>query len=240
MDTSKLNIELDMHTHTIASGHAYGTIREMAQAASERGLKLLGISEHGPGIPGTCDPIYFQNIKVVPRELYGVRVMLGAEVNILDDGGLHMGEKVMKLLDYCVAGIHNFCYTPGDVEKNTAAVVRAMSHPLVNIISHPDDGGTPLDYRRLAAAAKEYHTLLEVNSSSLRWPERRPGCVEHYREMLRWCKEYGAPIIIDSDAHDPADVRNFEDALALLETVEFPEALVINTSTADFLQYIGR
>ena len=37
---------LDLHTHTIASGHAYSTIREMAQAASEKGLKLLGITEH--------------------------------------------------------------------------------------------------------------------------------------------------------------------------------------------------
>ena len=41
---------LDMHTHTLASGHAYGTIREMAQAAAENGLKLLGISEHAPGM----------------------------------------------------------------------------------------------------------------------------------------------------------------------------------------------
>ena len=49
---------LDMHTHTLASGHAYGTIREMAQAAAENGLKLLGISEHAPGLPGTVDPFY--------------------------------------------------------------------------------------------------------------------------------------------------------------------------------------
>ena len=52
---------LDMHTHTLASGHAYGTIREMAQAAAENGLKLLGISEHAPGMPGTVDPFYYCN-----------------------------------------------------------------------------------------------------------------------------------------------------------------------------------
>ena len=49
----------DIHTHTIASGHAYGTIREMAYAASEQGLHLLGISEHAPGIPGTVNPFYY-------------------------------------------------------------------------------------------------------------------------------------------------------------------------------------
>jgi putative hydrolase len=48
-------------------GHAYGTIREMAKAASEKGIELLGISEHGPGIPGTCAPVYFWNLKVVPK-----------------------------------------------------------------------------------------------------------------------------------------------------------------------------
>lgn len=46
----------DMHMHTLVSGHAYGTIREMVQVAKEKELKMIGISEHGPGIPGTIDP----------------------------------------------------------------------------------------------------------------------------------------------------------------------------------------
>ena len=49
--------KLDVHTHTIVSGHAYSTMQEMAREAAERGLKILGITEHAPGIPGTCDPI---------------------------------------------------------------------------------------------------------------------------------------------------------------------------------------
>ena len=56
---------LDVHTHTLASGHAYGTIREMAQAAQGKGLALLGISEHAPGIPGTADPIYYYNLNTM-------------------------------------------------------------------------------------------------------------------------------------------------------------------------------
>ena len=49
---------MDLHTHTIASGHAYNTLREMAKAAADRGLEILGITEHAPGIPGTVDPFY--------------------------------------------------------------------------------------------------------------------------------------------------------------------------------------
>ena len=70
-----MKIELDMHTHTLASGHAYSTIQEMARAGAEKGLKLLCITEHTPGIPGTCDPIYFRNLHVVPRQMYGIELM---------------------------------------------------------------------------------------------------------------------------------------------------------------------
>ena len=45
---------LDVHTHTLASGHAYNTMREMAKAASEKGLEILGITEHAVSMPGTC------------------------------------------------------------------------------------------------------------------------------------------------------------------------------------------
>ena len=53
---------LDLHTHTLASGHAYSTITEMAKAASKQGVKILGITEHAPTIPGTCQLFYFQNL----------------------------------------------------------------------------------------------------------------------------------------------------------------------------------
>ena len=65
-----MKIELDVHTHTIASGHAFSTLQEMAQAAADKGLKVLGITEHSPGVPGTCHPIYFRNLHVVPRRMY--------------------------------------------------------------------------------------------------------------------------------------------------------------------------
>ena len=65
------SIIADLHMHSILSGHAFGTIRELAEEAAGRGMKLIGVTEHAPGIPGTCDPIYFRNICDAPRELYG-------------------------------------------------------------------------------------------------------------------------------------------------------------------------
>lgn len=78
---------LDVHTHTIASGHAFSSLQEMTLTAKEKGLDILGITEHGPNIPGTCDPIYFRNLHCVPRQLYGIKLMLGAELNILNTQG---------------------------------------------------------------------------------------------------------------------------------------------------------
>ncbi|MEY8333396.1 PHP domain-containing protein [Lachnospiraceae bacterium 47-T17] len=78
---------MDLHTHTIASGHAYSTILELIQAAKEKNLELLGITEHGPRMKGSCAPIYFQNLKVIPRERFGVTTLFGVELNIMDEDG---------------------------------------------------------------------------------------------------------------------------------------------------------
>ena len=75
---------LDMHTHTLASGHAYNTVMEMAAAAKDKGLELLGITEHAPMMPGSCHEYYFSNLKAVPRNICGIRLMLGVELNICE------------------------------------------------------------------------------------------------------------------------------------------------------------
>ena len=66
------NLIADIHMHTLVSGHAYGTIREMVQSATERGLQLIGISEHAPGIPGTVNPFYYLNLQVIPHFINGI------------------------------------------------------------------------------------------------------------------------------------------------------------------------
>ena len=131
---------LDVHTHTIASGHAYNTIMEMAKAGFDKGLKLLGITEHAPMMPGTCHAMYFHNLKVVPRTMCGIELMLGAELNILDyDGHIDLDTRVLKQLDLKIASLHSVCIQPGTRKENTQAVLGAVHNPLVDIIGHPDD-----------------------------------------------------------------------------------------------------
>lgn len=234
-----MHIELDVHTHSIASGHAYGTITEMAKAASEKGIKLLGITEHAKGIPGTCDDFYFVNFKVIPREMFGIKLMLGAEINILDyEGTLSLSDTYIKKLDIRIAGIHSLCYKFGDIKENTNAIVSAIKNPLIDIISHPDDGNCPLNYEQVVLAAKENHTLLEINNNSLRSSERK-DTVKNSIRILDLCKEYKIPVLISSDAHYMNDIANMDHVMPVLEMAGFPESLIINRSTEYFQKFIS-
>ncbi len=234
-----MNIELDVHTHTIVSGHAYSTIREMAKEASRKRLKLLGITEHAPGIPGTCSPIYFENLKVVPREMYGVELLLGAEINILDyDGKLSLEDRIIDKLDIRIAGIHDLCYTPGTVEQNTNAIIGAIKNSKIDIISHPADGACVLNYELIVQAAKKYNTLLELNNNSLNPINKRNNARENNIQMLELCKKYSVPIILASDAHIDIDIGSYNYAYEIIREADFPEELIINYSVVNFKNII--
>ena len=229
----------DLHTHTLASGHAYGTIRENAQAAAQRGLSILGVSEHAPGISGTCDPIYFWNLRCVPRELFGVRVLHGSEINVLEGGKLSLEDRYIDRLDYAIAGIHMMCYKNQGAEGNTRNVIGCMqAHRKVRFISHPDDSRCPYDYDLLARGARDNHVALEVNNSSLMPGNSRVNARENYMQMLEACEKYRTPVIVNSDAHDPSAVGGFDNALAFLREQGFDESLIVNSDVERLKAFI--
>ena len=232
---------LDVHTHTIASGHAFSTMQEMAQAAAEKGLQLLGITEHAPGIPGTCAPIYFKNLRCVPRLMYGVELMLGVELNILNyQGDIDMEEELLSRLDLRIAGIHSLCYTPGTTDENTNAMIGAIRNPWVDIISHPGDGTASLHFEPIVLAAKEHHTLLEINNSSLNPIRQKVAARDNNLEILRLCKRYETPVILGSDAHISFDIANYDHLHELLRLTEFPEALIMNDKVEAFKAMVDK
>ena len=237
---NSMKFVLDSHTHTVASGHAYSTVLEMARAAADLGLELLCITDHAPGMEGTTNRDYFANARVIDRELFGVQLMVGAELNIMDtQGNVDLDEPMLRKLDLAIASLHTKCIAPGgDAEGYTHALVTAMQSPYINIIGHPDDGRYPLDYPTLVRAAGEHGVLLEVNNSSL-----TPGCFRvnapvHCAEMLRLCKKEGVPVVVGSDAHFVSYVGNHQYARALFEELDFPEELVMNRDAAAFRAFV--
>ena len=209
-----MKIVLDTHAHTIVSGHAYNTIREMAQMAKEKGLEAFALTEHAPQMPGTCHEFYFQNLHIVPREIYGVRLFMGVELNIMNEKGeVDLPESTLCQMDIAIASIHGPCYKGERTEEAiTAAYLAAMENPLIHIIGHPDDGRYPVDYEQLAKKAKETGTILEVNNGSL-----RPG-------------GFRVPVTMGSDAHMDVDLADYSYALPVIEESHFPEELIVNTS----------
>lgn len=232
-------LKLDVHTHTIMSGHAYSTLQEMVAAAQQKHLEILGITEHAPGIPGTCDPIYFRNLHVVPRQWGDLRLLLGAELNILDTKGtLDLDEFYYRLLDLRIAGIHLLCWQGGTIEENTRGMINAIRNPWTHIISHPGDGTADLLFEPVVLAAKETGTLLEINNSSLNPVRGKASALRNNLEILRLCKRYEVPVILGSDAHISFAIADYGFIWPLLRETDFPDQLIMNYDADRFLRHL--
>ena len=231
---------LDVHVHTTASIHAYSTFGECVAAARKKNLELVGIADHAPSVPGSIHPFYFLNFKVIPRELDGIKIAMGAELNIIDfSGSTDLPAQILKKIDYAIASLHKECIEPGSVEENTAALLGAMRNPHVAIIGHPDNPQFPADLEKIARAAKDNHVLLEVNSSSYLPTGHRTGSADNAKIMLAACKKYGTKIIMGSDAHIAQDVGNHELSQKILAENNFPEELIINSSVEKFFECVS-
>ena len=236
-----MKILVDTHTHTIASDHAYSTILENAAAAARAGLEGLAITDHTPPLSDAPNMMHFQNMRVLDREIEGVTILRGAELNICDkDGDLYVEADALREADYCIASIHPILFASSDPAENLRAYQGAMEDSRVKILGHPEDGRAPVDFAALARAARDSGTLIEVNNSSLRSITYRANTRENMTAMLRACEDCGAYICLGTDAHFATAVGRFDESLALLEELRFPEELVANTSLEKFLSLIGR
>lgn len=237
-----MKIKVDTHSHTLVSGHAYSTIREMAEMAKEHGMEAIAFTEHAPNMPGTCGMFYFENMKIIPRQRYGMHMLYGTELNIMDcDGTVDMRDGLLKKMDIVIASMHTPCYKGERTrEEITKAYIKVMENPYINIIGHPDDDRFPIDYETLVKAAKETGTLLEVNNSSMREDNKRENAQENIRTMLKYCKKYEVPITTGSDSHIDLDAGKLNLAEQILEECAFPEELVVTTSLEKLKPYINR
>lgn len=236
-------IKTDLHVHTISSGHAFSTVREICAEAAARGLEMVGVTDHGPAMPGGPHIYHFSNMVVMPRVLSGVKVLRGAECNILDtEGRLDISERVLEVLDLVHAGIHPFTGYDGDsVEDHTRAVVAAIKSGLVDILVHPGNPRWPLDYGTVVEAAASNNVLLEVNNSS--FTVVRKGSRGNCRVIANEAAARGARLSVGSDAHDASLVGVFDEALRLIDEAGIDDEMLANRdadSVLDFLRSRGK
>ncbi len=231
----------DLHTHTIASGHAHNTIGEMVAAAKEKGLGIYAMTEHGAKMHNSCKDEYFANLKFAQRSDPDLQILFGIELNILDhEGHVDLPEEILAEMDVVIASMHFGILEEGrSAEENTACYEKVMDNPYVNIIGHPDDGHYPIDYMRLAKAAKEKGVLLELNNSSLAPTTFRLNCHENCTKLLEACKIYKNDIILSSDAHAIVDVGNHSRCMELMKEVDFPLEQVVNFDPERLKSYLN-
>lgn len=233
---------LDVHTHTIVSGHAYSTLMENAKAASEKGIKVLGTTEHGCTMPHAPHIWYFNNYKVLPREMYGVTMLYGVEANIIDyNGKLDMDDETLEKLDIVIGSIHDEVYKIGTIEENTSAFINVIKSGKVDIIGHLGNPRIPVNFEEIVKCAKQYNVLIEINNSS--FTTSRIGSLGNCTRIAELCKKHGNMIIINSDAHFCTKIGEFTEAIKMLESINFPEDKIINSdpySLIDMLRKKGR
>ncbi len=231
-------LKADLHIHTIASGHAYSTIGEIAQEAARKGLELVGMTDHGPALPGGPHPYHFSALRFMPEYLHGVRVLRGIEANILDVGRLDLDENILKRLDLVMAGFHEDCgYQSRGVEVDTRVLLSIMEHPKVKVISHPGNPNFPVDYRAMVQKSVETGTALEINNSS--FFISRKGSAGNCREIIRLCAELGAPVTVGSDAHIAQGIGEFDSAIKELLDGGVRWEQIVNRTCETTLKFLG-
>lgn len=226
----------DLHTHTIASTHAYATITEMAYEASELGLFALAITDHARTMPGAPGPFYFESLGILPEYLQGVRLLRGIEANICDyDGNIDVEPSLQNHLDWIVASMHTITLDgKATVEKCTNAYLKLAENPNVNVIGHSGSEYFKYDYDKVIPVFAKNGKLVEINDSAFRYKRDYVGnCVT----IAKLCKKYGARICVDTDAHFTNTLGRANKTLEMLEDIDFPEKLIVNTSVENLKAY---
>lgn len=237
MSTTPLRPEADLHVHTISSGHAFSTINEIAQAAAERGLKAVGMTDHGPALPGGPHPYHFASLRFIPPHLHGVRILKGIEANILAAGKLDLPPQYLKRLELVVAGFHEGCgYLSGTVKQNTRVICATMSLPHVKVISHPGNPRFPVDHETIVRHAADTGTAIEVNNTS--FGISRGGDSSNIESIVHLCAKHPVLLAVNSDAHISQQVGVFDSALNLVAEVGIPNERIVNRTLESTLEFL--
>ena len=205
----------DLQVHTNWTDGA-NSIREMAEQAKKNGLEYIVVSDHSKtlAMTGGLDEKDLQKqrkeIDKVNKNLDGITVLQGVELNILKDGSVDISDDTLKSLDVASAAVHS--YFDLNKEEMTQRVLKAVENPNIDILLHPTTreiqkrGPIQLDMEKLIEAAIENGVILDIDS----YPDRLDLKDEHIRKAV----QAGAKLGISSDSHSTAHLHYLELGIA--------------------------
>lgn len=231
----------DLHCHTVASdGRA--TIGEMARAALDLGHEYLAITDHSAshGFGNHVSPEdllrLIEAVREADAQVEGIRLLAGSEVNVLPDGSLDYEDELLGQLDWVVASVHTSFRMGGDAI--TERIVRAVEHPLVDVLGHPTGRlierrpGYDVDIAAVIDAAARSGTFLEINGQ----PDRRDLRDTHARAAA----QAGVKLVLSSDAHRTTTLGRQRWAVATARRAWLTAADVANALPWDELDALRR
>lgn len=246
------NIKIDAHTHTIFTKHAFSTISENAQAAAQKGLEALAMTDHfGLWILGFTKKREYElenHIKPsnLPKIMHGIRVYNGIEIDIIDFNGSlagseiyvdymgynTFGDYILAQKEFVIASLHYFDgFKNGSITKNTQMYIDVVCKKGVDMLGHPARAGIEFDILEVVRAAKAHNTLIEINSEDFK---SKPMYIPIFTKIAEICAKENAYICVNSDAHSCFNIGNIDDALDMLESINFPQGLIANRDTICF------
>ena len=195
----------DLHMHTTASD-GKATLREMATAAIERGLKYIAITDHSPRV-SMANGLDSQRLRAQWREIDKLNdefdhftILKGIECDILEKGGMDLPDDVLAEADWVIASVHYGQQQPR--EQITDRILGALENPHVSILAHPTgrliNRREPyaVDLEAVFAAAARHGKLMEINAN--------PARLDLDDVAAAAAKRHGIPLVISSDAHSTA------------------------------------
>jgi DNA polymerase (family 10) len=228
---TRADIRGDLHMHTNATD-GRDTIRQMAEAALERGLSYIAITDHSKnlamtnGLDDARALAHIQGIREVDREMEGrIRILLGIEVDILADGSLDLDDSTLAQMDVVVGSVHSHFAQP--IEEMTARVLRALENPHLRILGHPTGRkllsreAYAIDIDAVLRRAAELGVAVEHNAS--------PARADLNDLHLRLAKEHGCKIVVNTDAHATEELDQMDYGITQLRRAWLTAKDVLNT-----------
>lgn len=232
-------ITIDLHLHTVASGHAFSTVHDLILQSQRIGVEIIGIAEHGPSMVGAPHDGFFTMGEDIRRiSIDKPKILFGCELNILSENGdVDLSPKIIEKLDFVLAGLHK--YTPYESNpkmpkmQNTKAIVNCIEKLSPTIISHPISANFPVEIEPIVKAAAQRNVALEVNARLFRYSMTQE-LISAYANLINKVIEYNVYIVLSSDSHIWTDLGDIRPLKLLQEALNDAVHLIANLNMGAF------
>ncbi len=227
------DIRGDVHMHTIETD-GRNTIEEMAEAARARGYEYMAITDHSKNLAfanGLTDEralAHIERIRAVGKQMKGIRIFAGIEVDILGDGSLDLSDSVLEQMDIVIASVHS--QFNQDRAAMTERLLNAVANPNTSLIGHPTGrlllrrDAYQFDLDAVLKAAAKHKVAMELNS----YPDRLDLSDVH----LRLAKQHGVKIVINTDSHHTSHMEKLHYGVTQARRAWLTKEDVLNTLPA--------